>query len=114
MKAGHCSSFFENEVKVSVINLYHVRNFARSAKDSAKTDKIDGKMLSECGEKMNPKVQERKEEYRFELEELTNRRDVLVESAKEEKLRLKKEPVKIVVESIQKTFRISERANSSH
>lgn len=93
---------FENEVKVSVVNPYYVRNFARSAKDLAKTDKIDSKMLAEYGEKMNPKLEERKEEYRFELEELTNRRDALVESAKEEKLRLEKEPAKIVAESIQR------------
>lgn len=59
-------------------------------------------MLAEYGEKMNPKGQERKEGYRFELEELTNRRDALIESEKEEKVRLEKEPAKIVVESIQR------------
>ena len=93
---------FENKVKVSVVNPYYVRNFARSGKDLAKTDKIDSKMLAEYGDKMDPKVQERKEEYRFELEELTNRRDALIESTKEEKLRLEKEPSQIIVDSIQK------------
>jgi len=81
---------FENKVKLSVVNPYYVRNFARSFKDLAKTDKIDSKVLSEYGEKMDPRIQEEKEGYLFELEELTGRRDTLVETAQEEKLRLEK------------------------
>ena len=85
---------------VAVVNPYYVRNFARSYRDLAKTDRIDAKMLAEYGEKMNPRIQERKEEYRFKLEELTERRDVLVETAKEEKLRLEKMPEDRIVQSI--------------
>jgi len=55
------------------VNPLYVRNFARSKQDLAKTDKIDAKMLSEYGEKMDPKLYEQKELYRFDLEELTNR-----------------------------------------
>lgn len=90
----------ERKVPVAVVNPYYVRNFARSYRDLAKTDRIDAKMLAEYGEKMNPRIQERKEEYRFKLEELTERRDVLVETAKEEKLRLEKMPEDRIVQSI--------------
>ena len=50
---------------------------------------------------MNPRIQERKEDYRFDLEELTERRDVLVETVKEEKTRLEKEPQELIVQSIE-------------
>ncbi len=88
------------KVPLSVVNPYYVRNFARSYRDLAKTDKIDAQMLSEYGEKMNPRIQERKEDYRFDLEELTERRDILVETMKEEKSRLEKEPKELIVQSI--------------
>ena len=47
------------------------RNSARSYRDLAKTDKIDAKMLSEYEEKMNPRIQERQEDYCFDLDKLT-------------------------------------------
>lgn len=78
-----------------------MRNFAKSYRDLAKTDKIDAQMLSEYGEKMNPRIQKRKEDYCFDLEELTERRDVLVEAIKEEKSRLEKEPKDLVIQSIE-------------
>jgi len=85
---------------VSVVNPFYVRNFARSKQDLAKTDKIDAKILSEYGEKMDPKLYEQKESYRFDLEELTNRRDNLVCMQKEENQRLENEPSKIIARSI--------------
>ena len=88
------------KILLSVVNPYYVRNFAKSYRDLAKTDKIDAKMLSEYGEKMNPRIQTRKEEYRFDLEELTGRRDVLIETQKSEKLRLEKDPGNQIVKSI--------------
>ena len=91
----------EQEIPVVVVNPYYVRNFARSYRDLAKTDRIDAKMLSEYGEKMNPRNQEKKAEYCFELESLTERRSVLVESVKEEKLRLEKNTDKRTVQSIE-------------
>ncbi len=42
---------FETKTQVSVVNPYYVRNFAKSFRDFAKTDKIDSKVLSEYGEK---------------------------------------------------------------
>ena len=41
------SQLHENKILVSVVNPYYVRNFARSCRDLAKTDKIDAKMLQE-------------------------------------------------------------------
>ena len=61
------------------MNPYYVKDFARSYRDLAKTDKIDAQMLSE----LNPRIQERKEDYLFDLEELTKRLDLLVETMKE-------------------------------
>jgi transposase len=42
--------------EISVFNPFYVRNFAKSKKDLAKTDKIDCKVLAEYGEKMEPLV----------------------------------------------------------
>ena len=98
---------------VSVVNPIYVRNFARSKKDLAKTDKIDAKILSEYGEKMDPKLYESKESYRFDLEELTNRRDNLVCIQKEENQRLEKEPSKIIVRSINDHLKYLEKSIKS-
>ena len=95
------TALHDKNIPLSVVNPYYVRNFARSYRDLAKTDKIDARMLWEYGEKMNPRIQERKEEYRFDLEELTERRDVLVEAVKEEKSRLEKRPKEVIVQSIE-------------
>jgi transposase len=85
---------------VSVVNPRYVRKFAGSDKDLAKTDKIDAKVLAEYGEKMEPKLYEAKEPYCFDLEELTARRDNFVCMQKEEKMRLEKEPSKLISDSI--------------
>ena len=68
-------SLLFHKFPVSIVNPVYVRNFAKSKRDLAKTDKIDSKILSEYGEKMDPKLYEPKESYRFDLEELTSRRN---------------------------------------
>jgi transposase len=88
------------KLPVSVVNPYYVRNFAKSKKDLAKTDKIDAQVLAEYGEKMEPRIHEPKEAYRLELEGLTEHRDCLVEMMREEKQRLEKNPDKIVERSL--------------
>jgi transposase len=93
---------FAGKIPVSIVNPYYVRNFAKAKQDLAKTDKIDAKVLSEYGEKMEPKMHEMKEEYRFEIEDLTHRRDNLVEVLKDEKLRLEKSPSEEILNSIRK------------
>lgn len=93
---------FGSGISVSIVNPYYVRNFAKSKKDLAKTDKIDARVLADYGEKMNPKIHKRKDEYRFELEDLNGRRDNLIDAMKEEKLRLEKNPEHAICESISK------------
>jgi transposase len=97
IKQLHC-----NNISFSIVNPYFVRNFAKSKKDLAKTDKIDCKVLAEYGEKMGPPAYVPKEDYRFDLEELTHRRDNLVEMIKEEKQRLEKSPTEKIQISIHK------------
>jgi transposase len=89
-----------NDIATSLVNPYFVRNFARSKKDLAKTDKIDCKVLAEYGEKMEPRVYIPKAEHCFELEDLCHRRDNIVEMIKQEKQRLEKDPPEFVKESI--------------
>ena len=57
----------EKNIRLSVVNPYYVRNFGRSYRHLAKTDKIDALMLSEYG----ARIQEKKEDYCLDLEELT-------------------------------------------
>jgi transposase len=98
------------KLPVSVVNPYYVRNFAKSKKDLAKTDKIDAQVLAEYGEKMEPRIHEPKEAYRLELEDLTEHRDCLVEMMKEEKQRLEKNPGKIVEESLNQHLKYLEKS----
>ncbi|MDR1289297.1 MAG: transposase [Holosporales bacterium] len=88
------------EIVVSIVNPYYVRNVARSKKDLAKTDKIDCKVLAEYGEKMEPQIYVPKPTHCFELEDLSHRRDNLVDMIKEEKQRLEKEPSEAIRVSI--------------
>ena len=48
----------EKNIRLSVVNPYYVRNFARSYRDLAKTDKIDVRMLSEYRTKKKKKMPE--------------------------------------------------------
>jgi hypothetical protein len=52
---------------------------------------MDSKVLFEYGEKMEPRIYQPKDEFRFELEDFTHRRDVFVDMMKEEKIRKKSE-----------------------
>jgi transposase len=98
-----------NNIVVSVVNPMYVRNFAKSSKDLAKTDKIDAKMLSEYGEKMDPNPYNPKEIYRFEIEELTNRRYQIVNNIVAEKNRLDKDPGKFAAKSIKEHIEFLEK-----
>lgn len=95
-------------IPVSVANPFYVRNFAKSKHDLAKTDKIDSKVLAEYGEKMEPRIYVPKAAYCFDLEELTHRRDCLVEMLKAEKLRLEKGPSQAIELSINKIISMLE------
>jgi transposase len=94
----------ENKIQTSVVNPFYVRNFSKSKKDLAKTDKIDCKVLAEYGEKMEAPVYVEKPMYCLDLEELTHRRDNIVEMIKQEKQRLEKEPSDCIKASICKVL----------
>ena len=59
---------------------------------------------------MDPKLHEPKESYRFDLEELTSRRDNLVCMQKEENQRLEKEPSKVITKSIEQHLKYLEKS----
>ncbi|GHU12589.1 IS110 family transposase [Alphaproteobacteria bacterium] len=89
-----------HQLPVAMVNPMYVRKFAGSRRDLAKTDKIDAKILSEYGEKMEPRIYEQKAEFRIDLEALVSHRDTLVEMRKEERMRLSKKPLQLVSDSI--------------
>jgi transposase len=89
-----------HQLPVAMVNPIYVRKFAGSRRDLAKTDKIDAKILSEYGEKMEPRLYEQKAAFRVELAALVSHRDNLVEMRKEERMRLSKNPLQLVSDSI--------------
>ncbi len=93
-------ALFQNKIKLSLVNSFYVRNFARSFKDLAKTDRIDAKMLAEYGEKINPRLSKERDRVFYDLKELIDRRDVIVEDIKSENLRREKEPGKEIIKDI--------------
>ena len=56
----------EKNIRLSVVNPYYVRNFARSYRDLAKTDKIDVRMLSEYRARIQEKMPEERIVRRIE------------------------------------------------
>jgi transposase len=82
----------QKSIPTSIVNPFYARSFAKSRQDLAKTDKIDCKVLAEYGEKMEPRISVPKTTAYLDLEELTHRRDNLVEMLKEEKQRFEKDP----------------------
>ena len=83
----------EKNIRLSVVNPYYVRNFARSYRDLAKTDKID-EQLSEYG----ARIQEKKEDYCHDLEELTERR--IGRSKERREVTSRKRAKELIVQSI--------------
>ena len=96
-------------IPVSRVNPWYIRSFANASGDLAKTDKIDAKLLSHYGEKMDSKLYEAKGEYLFDLEALTLRRDNIVQMLKEENSRLEKEAHSAVIKDIKKHIKYLEK-----
>ena len=84
----------EKNIRLSVVNPYYVRNFARSYRDLAKTDKIDVQTLSEYG----ARIQEKKEDYCLDLEELTECR--IGRSKERREVTSRKRAKELIVQSI--------------
>ena len=71
------------------VNPAQARAFARSRGYLAKTDRIDARMLAEMGLRLTPRPTTPSCPKRGELQDLSRRRDQLVDMVKQEKTRLK-------------------------
>lgn len=92
----------KHKLKVCVVNPGKVRNFAKAAGFIAKTDKIDAYVLAKYGEMFNPEETHEQEKSIMCLKELVNFRSQLVETIKQFKTRLEKNPSKLIVKEISK------------
>jgi transposase len=79
---------FKANVAVAVVNPKRVRDFARAAGISAKTDRLDAQVLALFGQRMRPRVYAMPTEAQRELTELVDRRLQLVAMRAQEKTRL--------------------------
>src|SRR5262249_19266749 len=80
---------------VAVVNPRWVRNFARASGQLAKTDTIDGAVLSEFAEKMRPQPRPIADDELHELRALIVRRRQLVDMIVADKNRQEKAPKRI-------------------
>jgi len=86
---------------VAKVNARHVREFARSAGQLAKTDRLDASILAVFGEKMRPRPSPLLDEKLMELRALRLRRRHLVDHRAAEKQRLKAPGNDTIVASIE-------------
>lgn len=70
-------AFWAAKIGVSLLNPKKVRHFAKALGLLAKTDKIDARLLTEYGQKINPKFTEPPTAVQERLEELVGMRDHL-------------------------------------
>jgi transposase len=87
-----------------VVNPKQARDFARATGRLAKTDPIDAYVLALMGKTLRPPVRPMPDEQLLTLKELTTRRDQLVESQTQEKIRLQQDPPPLVRKSITRSL----------
>jgi len=92
-----------------VINPKQARDFARATGRLAKTDRIDALVLARFGKTIRPPIRPLPNEQLLLLKELTTRRDQLVETQTQEKLRLLQDPPLPVRKSIQRMLQNLQR-----
>lgn len=78
----------DNEIPVSVVQPGCVRNFAKSLKVLAKTDRIDAVVIARFGRAVKPALTEKTPENRRQLRALSDRRDQIIEDRVREQNRL--------------------------
>ena len=86
------------------INPKNVRNFARSAGITAKTDRLDAQVLALFAERLRPQPRTLPDERQQELKQLLTRRRQLLEMIQMEKNRLDPTPSARVKQSLQQTI----------
>ena len=69
---------------VSLVNPRHVRHFAKSSGQEAKTDKLDAKILAKFGAAMTPRRYVHRDAVRAELDEILSRRTHVVRQRTQE------------------------------
>ena len=89
----------EEEIKFSILNPYHVRSFAKARGLIEKTDKIDAKLLSEFGEKLNVSPSSPVDRKRVELDEYIKQRKSLKEQILMNKNKARRSINKKVIEN---------------
>ena len=92
------------KLPVVVINPKQARDFARATGRLAKTDRIDAQVLALFGKTVRPPIRPLPDEQLLILQELTTRRDQLVETQTQEKLRLQQDPPPLVRKSITRSL----------
>jgi transposase len=78
----------QEDIRFSIIAPKKIRTFAQASGISAKTDKLDAKVLAKFGEKMNPDDTVFKEDHHLTLTETSKRRCQVLENIIAEKKRL--------------------------
>ena len=64
-------------IRVSVINPFQIKNFARASLARNKNDKIDAKLIAQFGQRMEPRTYQPSPEEQKEIKELTKVLDML-------------------------------------
>ena len=77
----------QENLPVAVVNPTRVRNFARSAGQLAKTDKLDAKIIAQFAQAMRPKVRPMRTTQQEHLDALVTRRRQVVDTITAEKNR---------------------------
>ena len=80
------------ELRFTIVNPRHVRNFAKATGQLAKTDRMDALMLARYAEAVRPAVRALPDEATQELKALTARRRQIIEMTVAEKNRLGSAP----------------------
>jgi len=78
----------QGKLRFSMVAPKKIRTFAQASGISAKTDKLDAKVLAKFGEKMNPDDTVFKEDHHLKLTETSKRRCQVLENIIAEKKRL--------------------------
>ena len=92
------------ELPTCFINPKLVRNFARSAGISAKTDRLDAQVLALYAHRMRPQPRPLPDEQQQELKHLRTRRQQLLEMIQMEKNRLGQAPFASIRQSLRKNI----------
>jgi transposase len=92
------------ELPTCFINPKLVRNFARSAGISAKTDRLDAQVLALYAHRMRPQPRPLPDEQQQELKHLRTRRQQLLEMIQMEKNRLGQAPFASIRHSLKKNI----------